>query len=152
MSAMSTFRGTDFQIELPDEYRDESTYAFAFRSRSGFSPSVVVKTERLAQPSELSAYVEQQLDKIKQLLPSVTVVSVASDRHGGAAAQTAIYDWGEARRRVRQKQRCILLSSPDRVVTLTATALLETFAETEALFDAVFRSFHSMTDEGPVRS
>ncbi len=146
------FHGTDFAIELPKDFRDESTYAFAFRARSGFSPSVVVKTERLAQPAELSVYVEQQLAKIEQLLPAVTIVNNSRDPHGELVARTSVYDWGEPQRRLRQKQRYIRLTDPDRVVTLTATCLLATFAETEALFDAVFSSFrptpHPTSDDG----
>lgn len=145
---MATFQGTDFEIELPAEFRDESTYAFAFRARSDFAPSVVVKTERLAQPTDLATYVEQQLDKIRQLLPSVTVVSNTPDPQGGLVARTSIYEWGEPRRRVRQKQRYIHLSDPNRVVTLTATSLTETFSETEALFDAILLSFRPTSPAG----
>jgi hypothetical protein len=147
-STMPTFRGTDFAIELPADFRDESTYAVAFRARSDFSPSVVIKTERLAQPAELSAYVEQQLAKIQQLLPAVTIVSNTPEPQGDLVARTSVYDFGEPRRRLRQKQRYVRLTAPDRVVTLTATSLKETFAETEALFDAVFASFRPTTDDG----
>jgi hypothetical protein len=138
---MPTFKGTDFTIELPAEARDESTYAFAFRARSSFRPSVVVKTERLAAPTELPAYVEKQLGNIKTVLPNVVVVSGAPVKHGGLSAYTAVYDFGEESRRVRQKQRYILLQDPLRVVTLTGTSLKETFVETEPLFEAVFGSF-----------
>ncbi len=138
---MPTFHGTDFAIELPADFRDESTYAFAFRARADFSPSVVVKTERLVRPVELSAYVDEQLAKIQQLLPAVAIVSNTPDLQGELPARTSVYEWGEPRRRLRQKQRYLSLTAPDRVVTLTATSLAETFAETEALFDAVFSSF-----------
>jgi hypothetical protein len=138
---MPTFHGADFAIELPADFRDESTYAFAFKARSDFSPSVVVKTERLVRPVELSAYVDEQLVKIQQLLPAVTIVSNMPDPQSELPARTSVYEWGEPRRRLRQKQRYVRLTAPDRVVTLTATSLKETFAESEALFDAVFSSF-----------
>ena len=138
---MPAFQGTDFQIELPRDFRDESTYAFSVPARSGFRPSVVVKTEWLDQPVSLSTYVEQQLDQIKNVLPDVTIVSKGQVQHGGLNALSSIYDWGEAPRRVRQKQRYFLLTDPDRVVTLTATNLLETFSEAESLLDAIFLSF-----------
>ena len=67
---MPTFKGSYFSIELPADFSDESTYAFALPARANFRPSVVVKAERLTQPTELGAYVEQQLDKIKKALPS----------------------------------------------------------------------------------
>ena len=138
---MPKFRGTDFEIELPSEFSDESTYAFAFRARADFRPSITVKTERLREPTELPAYVEKQLENIKKLLPDVAVVSGAPTKHGNFPAHTSIYDWGDKARRVRQKQRYILLKDPARVVTLTGTSLRETFDQTEELFDAIFRSF-----------
>ena len=45
---MPEFRGNDFEIQLPDDYSDESSYAFALPARVDFRPSVVVKTELLA--------------------------------------------------------------------------------------------------------
>ena len=138
---MSAFKGTDFEIALPAEYSDESTYAFAFPTRGNFRPSLVVKSERLAEPSELSVYVEKQLEKLKQLLPSVTIISKAASKQGEAPAFTCVYDWGEATQRVRQKQRYLLLAHPWRVVTLTGTTSQQTFPEVEALFDAIFNSF-----------
>jgi len=138
---MPEFRGNDFEIELPADYSDESTYAFALPARADFRPSVVVKAERLAKPVELSAYAAEQLEKIQGLLPQVSLIGAGHAVHGEFEAYTSIYDWGEPARRVRQKQRYILLSDPARVVTLTATNLRDHFAEAEALFDAIFLSF-----------
>jgi hypothetical protein len=138
---MPAFHGSDFEIQLPAEFSDESTYAFAFPARANFRPSVVVKTERLVPPVELPAYVAQQLEKIRAVLQNVSVVSSGPAEHGELTAYGSVYDWGEASRRVRQKQRYILLNDPVRVVTLTATSLCETFAEAEGLFNAIFLSF-----------
>jgi hypothetical protein len=138
---MPEFRGNDFEIQLPDDYSDESSYAFALPARVDFRPSVVVKAERLAKPVELSNYAAQQLEKIGGLLPNVTLIGSGHAVHGEFAAYTNVYDWGEPARRVRQKQRYILLNDPVRVVTLTATNLRDHFAQAEALFDAIFVSF-----------
>jgi hypothetical protein len=138
---MPTFKGTDFEIELPRECSDESTYAFAFPARSNFRPSIVVKTERLAEPIDLPAYVEKQLENIKKLLLDVVVVRVGPEKHRELSAYASVYDWGEASRRVRQKQRYIPLNDPARVVTLTATCLREMYSQTQELFDAVIESF-----------
>src|ERR1700676_1011418 len=118
---MPAFKGSDFEIQLPVEFSDESTYAFAFPARLSFRPSVVVKTELLTQPVELPTYAAQQLEKIRAVLQDMLVVSSGPAEHGGLTAYGSIYDWGEAARRVRQKQRYILLNDPLRVVTLTAT-------------------------------
>jgi hypothetical protein len=138
---MPDFRGNDFEIQLPADYSDESTYAFALPARVDFRPSVVVKAERLAKPVELSTYAAEQLEKIQGLLPRVALIEAGHAVHGEFAAYTSVYDWGEPARRVRQKQRYILLDDPARVVTLTATNLRDHFAEAEALFDAIFLSF-----------
>ncbi|MGZ5224339.1 MAG: DcrB-related protein [Burkholderiales bacterium] len=146
---MPTFKGSYFSIELPADFSDESTYAFALPARANFRPSVVVKAERLTQPTELGAYVEQQLDKIKKALPHMNVLSVTPPKPGEAAV-TSIYEFGEAAQRVRQKQRYVLLKDPARVVTLTATSSRDTFGQTEALFDAILRSFKPLDREGRV--
>ncbi|MGZ5093867.1 MAG: DcrB-related protein [Burkholderiales bacterium] len=146
---MPTFKGSYFSIELPADFSDESTYAFALPARASFRPSVVVKAERLTQPTELGAYVEQQLDKIKKALPHMNVLSVTPPKPGEAAV-TSIYEFGEAAQRVRQKQRYVLLKDPARVVTLTATSSRDTFGQTEALFDAILRSFKPLDREGRV--
>jgi hypothetical protein len=146
---MPKFRGSDFEIELPTGSSDESTYAFAFRARGGFRPSVTVKTERLATPTELGAYVDRQLENIQKLLPEVAVIGRAPVQHGEGPAYVAVYDFGEAARRVRQKQTYIQLQDPARIVTLTGTGLKESFGEVDDLFEAVFRSFHvSAPDRG----
>lgn len=138
---MAVFKGSDFEIELPSEFSDESTYAFAFPARVNFRPSMTVRTDRLGQPTELSIYVGQQLERIKQMLPAVAIVSSGPETHGEHPAFGSVYDWGEDERRVRQRQHYILLKEPLRVVTLTATGLRDTFVEAEALFNAIFLSF-----------
>jgi hypothetical protein len=138
---LTTFHGTDFAIELPAEVTDESTYVFAFPARSQFRPSLVVKTERLTAPVALADYVEKQLETIKSHLVQVVVLRNEPVEHLGLNAHGSLFDWGDAARRVRQKQRYILLDNPLRVVTITATHLQESFGAAEALFDAIFMSF-----------
>lgn len=138
---MPAFRANDFEIQLPADFSDESTYAFALPARANFRPSIVVKTERLTVPVDLSSYVAHQLAKIRELLQDVSVIASGPAQHGGLAAFTSTYDWGERSRRIRQKQHYLLLDNPARIVTLTATSLCETFAEAETLFNAIFLSF-----------
>lgn len=139
---MPSFKGSDFEIELPTGCTDQSTYAFAFPARVGdFRPSVVVKTDRFAEPPELISHVEKQIEALKGALAEFNVVSKTPGKHGELPAFTLVYDWGQAPKRVRQKQRYILLPEPARIVTMTATGLRDFFAQTEPLFDAVFRSY-----------
>jgi hypothetical protein len=143
---MPKFQGTDFAIGLPDDFTDESTYAFAFPGHGAFRPSVVVKSERLNAPVELPVFAVQQMDKISNMLPAVEVVQTLDAPHGDAPARTYVYDWGEpGGGRVRQIQRHILLDNPARVVTLTGTTLQELYPQTEALIVAVFDSFQPLS-------
>ena len=144
---MPRFAGSDFAIELPEEYTDESTYAFAFPGSGGFRPSVVVKTERLTVPVPLATFVLQQMEKLEAVLPRMEVVTNEAMLYGTFPARRCVYDWGDPSRRVRQIQRHILLEGPARVVTLTGTALLELFPQTEALFEATFDSYRSLAEQ-----
>lgn len=146
---MPTFRGSDFLVELPDGFRDESTYAFTLPTRSKFQPSVVVKTERLAAPQPLPEYVKHQLDKIRQVLPEFTPIRSQPAQHGKLPAYSATYEWGPPTQRVRQKQLYILLEEPARVVSLTSTHLSELFDQAEPLTDAIFRSFSPQPSQKP---
>ena len=139
---MPSFQGLDFEVELPAGCSDESTYAFALPARADFRPSVVIKTERLKEPTELGRYVDKQLTEIAKMLPAVSVISNVADNRGANPSRTSVYDWGEPARRVRQKQRYIMLKDPARVVTITGTHLAEHFEQCEKLFDAVFSSFN----------
>ena len=133
---MPRFEGSDFSMELPEEYTDESTYAFAFPARGGFRPSVVVKTERLGGPVGLHEYSLQGLAQ----LPGLEMVSNSEQPYG----RRCVYDWGEPGRRIRQVQRYLLLSDPPRVVTMTGTTLRDLYPQMEALFEAVFDSYRSL--------
>jgi hypothetical protein len=146
---MPAFKGLDFEVELPAGCTDESTYAFALPARSDFRPSVVIKTERLKEQTELGSYVDKQIAEIKKMLPAVSVISNVAGEHGANPARTSVYDWGEPARRVRQKQRYIMLNEPARVVTITGTHLAEYFGQCEKLFDAVFSSFKPKRTGGP---
>lgn len=136
---MGRFQGSDFALELPEEYTDESTYAFAFPGRGGFRPSVVVKTERLGGVVALAEYARMALAK----LPGLEMVSNEETPYG----RRCVYDWGDPERRIRQVQRYLLLANPARVVTLTGTTLRELYPQTEALFEAVFDSYRSLETE-----
>lgn len=140
---MPSFKGTDFEIELPTGCTDQSTYAFAFPTRAGdFRPSVVVKTDRFKEPPDLAAHVEKQVEALKGALADMNVVSKTPGKHGELPAYTLVYDWGQHPKRIRQKQRYIMLAEPTpRVVTMTATGLRDFFDQSEPLFDAVFRSY-----------
>lgn len=136
---MGRFQGSDFALELPEEYTDESTYAFAFPGRGGFRPSVVVKTERLGGVVALAEYARMALAK----LPGLEMVSNEETPYG----RRCVYDWGDPERRIRQVQRYLLLANPAWVVTLTGTTLRELYPQTEALFEAVFDSYRSLETE-----
>jgi hypothetical protein len=138
---MPIVSGSYFSLDVPSGTTDESTYAYALPARANFRPSIVVKTERLAEPTPLGTYVQQQLEKIKGVLPNVEIVSVTPPGQGEPPAYTSVYDFGDATQRVRQKQRYMVLDDQVRIVTMTATCLRDTFAQTEAMFDAIFRSF-----------
>lgn len=141
---MPIFRGGDFELQTPWEYVDLSTYAYTFPARGAFQPSVVVKWERVAEGTGIASYAAGQMDQIRAGLPEVEVVSGAAARHREWPAYVYVYSFGEARQRMRQMQRHILVPGPPRVATLTATTLEELYPQTVALFEAVFDSFRAV--------
>ncbi len=135
--------GNEFTLELPRQYSDESTYVLALEPRGGFRPSVVVKTEQPPAPVDLAVYAAEQRGKIREAFDDVVVLSVDPVVHGELAAEEWVYEWGPAAGRVRQVQRFVLLACGSRVVTLTGTALAESFDELATGFSATFSSYRS---------
>jgi hypothetical protein len=132
---MPLFTGSDFSIELPEGYRDESTYALVFARRGNFRPSLVVKTERVGEGAELSVYAADQRREMREVLPGMEVLRVEAEEWE--------FEWGEEGKRVRQRQRFVMLRDPERVVTMTGTAAPDCFAELESVFTAAFASLRS---------
>jgi hypothetical protein len=145
---LPSFQGSDFVIELPEGAADVSTYAFAFPARRDFRPSIVIKTDALAAPVDLSAHVQEQLAKLSASLPNVNVVRSGPTRHDKYPSHASLFDWGPDSRRIRQKQYFLLLKDPARVVTITGTGLRDDFAPVELLFDAIFLSFRPTITHG----
>lgn len=143
---MPLFKGSDFEIQLPSNAADESTYAFALPARANFRPSVVIKTERLRQSVPLRNYVDAQLEKLRSLLRDFVLTTLDPVEHDHLEAYQSVYEWRNETLRLRQKQRYLLLTEPLRVVTLTATSSADTFAEAESLFDAMFDSFRPLAE------
>lgn len=136
--------GSEFTLELPLQYSDESTYVFAMEPRGGFRPSVVVKTEQRPAAIDLAVYAAEQRAKVRQAFDDLEMLSFDTFLHGELAAEEWTYEWGPAAQRVRQRQRYILLACGHRVATLTATASAATFDELAPVFFATFNSYRNL--------
>jgi hypothetical protein len=145
---MGTFAGSDFEIEVPVAFTDESTYVFAFPSRGAYRPSVAVKSIALGEDVALAAYAAEQLAAVRGVLPDVEVLTDEGVDHKGMAAHVTAYLFGEEGARMRQEQRYIRLAGKGRIVTLTATVLLELYPQAKALLDAVVETYRSLPGKG----
>jgi hypothetical protein len=92
---MSLFNCPSFTIELPEGAQETTSYSFVFPTKARFSPSLVVKSERVEETLRLEDYVKLQLDLMKKELKNFRVVTAdaAPDR---TQAMRARVEWGDA--------------------------------------------------------
>lgn len=140
---MAHFEGAGFEIKVPDDCTDMSTYVFAFPASSRFQPSIVVKTEVRGEKPEVQRYAMQQINTLQENLLDFKILSQTPGKQGTRDLVMAIFEWGpdEEGHRIRQKQMYVSVPERSSFYTLTATNLAADFEQTESLFNAVFRSF-----------
>jgi hypothetical protein len=140
---MAHFQGASFDIKVPDDCTDMSTYVFAFPASPRFQPSVVIKTEVRGEKPAVQRYASQQINALQENLLDFRILSQTPSRQGTRDLVIAIFEWGPAgeTQRIRQKQMYLAVPERSSFYTLTATNLAADFDQTESLFNAIFRSF-----------
>jgi hypothetical protein len=140
---MAQFTVPGFEIKLPENYTDMSTYVFALPASPRFQPSIVVKTEVRGEKPAIQRYASQQINTLQENLQDFTMLSQTPGKQGVRDLVTASFEWGPADegQRIRQQQWYISIPERSSFYTLTATNLAADFAQTESLFNAIVRSF-----------
>src|SRR4051812_36972088 len=102
---MPAYQTSAFQVELPDNFEDASTYAFVFPGGSpDFNRSVVIKKDPSEAMVDLVAYMVTQRGKLRQGADGFEIVGEWQSRQGGYEVVTTVFEWNPNVKRIRQKQ------------------------------------------------
>lgn len=139
---MPKFQGSGFVVELPEGCLDMSAYTFVLPVKGGFSPNLVIRFDAVDGKPDLAAYVEQTLARISESLDGFELISQAGGKRGDCDGVMSLYEWGQGKGRMRQKQIFLLTAGEKRrIYTLTTIDLAANAAVSDPLFEQVLRSF-----------
>src|SRR5438128_180261 len=111
---MAHFQGGNFEIKIPDDCTDMSTYVFAFPASPRFQPSVVVKTEVRGEKSPVQRYASQQINTLQENLLDFKILSQTPGTQGSRESVVAVFEWGPAGEAQRIRQKQMYLAVPER--------------------------------------
>ncbi|MCF6281490.1 MAG: DcrB-related protein [Candidatus Polarisedimenticolaceae bacterium] len=139
---MPKFQGSGFAVELPEGLLDFSTYTYVLPVKSGFSPNLVIRFELVQGKPDLIDYVKQAMDRLSENLDAFELINQASGKRGGCDGVMNLFEWGEGKGRMRQKQIFLLTAGKkQRIYTLTTLDLAANSAASDPAFERILRSF-----------
>ena len=86
--------GIDFNIELPGEWQDQSSYSFRGPEIDGFVHEITVNVDRFLQTDEVEEYAREKISPIVQSMNSIDVLKDQEITvEGGNPAYEFIFKW-----------------------------------------------------------
>jgi len=139
---VQSFQGSGFSVELPDDASDASSYCFLFPNAGEYAPNLTIRCEQPPDELDLNGYVKETRQALEASVDNFTVVNEISNTRGSWVYVVSIVEWGPDESRIRQKQTYVhVLGEVPRLFTLTGTDLAANFAQSDALFNQVMKSF-----------
>jgi hypothetical protein len=135
---MPKFDAPAFQIELPPDTVDASSYCFALPASGRFHPSIVIKSDDLPKGEELRKYVEVQVTKLRKQLKNFVLISGPDDRGPGQIGLQC--RWGDGDSRFRQTM--LFRQKGTRVFNVTGTQLGDGTDEQTKMLAGAIASFN----------
>ncbi len=134
---MSSFDSPYFQIDLPPDTVDASSYCFALAAASRFHPSIVIKFDDLPPGQTLTDYAAIQVKKMQAQLKNFKMLVPPQTNAPGQISLS--YQWGAEDSRFRQYQ--IFRQNGVRVFLITGTLLEDGGLQYATLLQDAMRSF-----------
>lgn len=141
---MTSFQGSGFTLELPENAIDGSSYVFLLPGGDGPSmPSVSVRVQRRRASVTLDDYIrEMRPDDAGDGPAAFTVVAETLHDRGAWPYVVSVTEWGEGDQAIRRKEVFILIAGEvNTIYHLCGADLASSFAASEPAIDAVMRSF-----------
>jgi hypothetical protein len=139
---MPNFQGAGFNIELPENCTDASTYTFVLPECNGFSATLNIRHESAAEVGDLKTHINVSLKALRDSVKNFTLLNQAAGKRGEHQGLMTSYEWGDGQSRVRQKQYCLMTSGEQpKIYILTSTDLVSNAAESDRVFNGIMKSF-----------
>ena len=130
-----------FHIELPDDWEDQSVYAYQGPEEDGIPHRLVLTIDREGVPRDVVDYARPRLEAAAAALPSSeTLLEEPFEHPSGADAYMAVIRWYDPQGRARVQKYYYLVA--DRVgYTFSATFSKRTLKTIGRQVDAIVESF-----------
>jgi hypothetical protein len=132
------FESNSFVLDLPEEARELSSYAFVLPIEDRFKPSVMIKYCDLDPETRFTDYVAKQYGQMRKKLDHFTTISKPEPQRTPDTLR-CVFEWGAGERRFRQTQ--VYMKKGQRLYTLTGTDMAAKAKRSEELIDKVMASF-----------
>ena len=133
----------DLSLLLPGAWKDTSTLSFVEPNeqaeRSGYTHSITITREEVAPPLSLASYCDDQIAQLQANLPEFELMKRSPLQIHEREAVRIETEWKEFEGR-RLHQVHYFVRAGQRVITVTGTALKDTFVKYQDEFDRITRS------------
>lgn len=117
---MPTYLMNDAEIEIPDDWVDQSVNLFSASPQPPAPLSLVITRDRLKAGQDLPEFAETKLGELESQLTSLKIVEKRQIEVGGQLALEAELRWTSKQGPVHQRQ--VYIENGERVLVLTATS------------------------------
>ncbi|MEE4217491.1 MAG: DcrB-related protein [Xanthomonadales bacterium] len=139
---MTSFKGANFSLELPDDTVDASSYCFCFPDLGTMPPNLTVTSQQFDDKSSLEEFTESRTAPMRDSLDEFEVVSEQRYQRDNWDYIISIVQWTAGSVVTRQKRLFIHVAKPaNKIYSLVATDLAENAEKSEPTIDGIIRSF-----------
>ena len=140
---MANFQGGGFQLDLPDDIVDASSYVFVQDDGSD-SPPILRVTSQVVEdiPEDIDAYVAQRIQAERDASSILQLLEASSNKRDNWLYGIATVAWGDEPSALKERRIYLFVDeTPARLFNLSITAPTPAFDEGVAYFAGAIRSF-----------
>ncbi|MFH1859954.1 MAG: DcrB-related protein [bacterium] len=142
---MSVFQHNDFLLEIPEKWGDYSVVTLvelpSNNGKQGFQHSIVVTQDTIGEKMKLKEYVDAQIISILDSFQDCSIDLQEDAPINDMEGCRIVFSWQnqDTGQIFKQMQQYLLKDS--RIITITGTALKDTFDNNHQKFDNIMKSF-----------
>ena len=141
---MTTFQGTGFLLDLPEDTIDASTYFFVRNDGSSNPPTLRVTAQAIIEiPPDIDAHITMVLKEELAVAPDLILIDKTVNQRNDWIYCVVTLAWGTDLTSPRQRRIYLYVDGqPTRLFTLVLTSTNEDFGDATAYFADTIRSFN----------
>lgn len=140
---MANFQGGGFQLDLPEDVVDASSYVFV-KDDGSVTPPILRVTSHMVEemPEDIDIWVAQRIQTEKEASAILELLEASSNKRNNWLYGVATVVWGGEPGALKERRVYLFVDEkPVRFFNLSITAPTPIFAESVAYFAGAIRSF-----------